>query len=220
MSAVKSGFNCKRQRLRKPNFEQLEKDLKVWFLRCRNNNVPITRAIIKTKAEQLHAASADASKPFTASNGWISRFVKRQQVRFYSKMKYVWCSNYLLVYFQLRSLEISGEKLSSDSSAISSFKIKLAQIKDEMGLTDDQIYNADETGLFYNILCDRTYVSLTANTAPGMKIDKSRVTMMGCVNASGSHKLKPLIIGKFEQPRCLRNYTNSNIDYRHSKRSG
>lgn len=80
ISAVKSGFNCKRQRLRKPHFEQLEKDLNVWFLRCREHNYPISRSIIKAKAEQLHQASADTSKPFTASNGWITRFVRRQQV--------------------------------------------------------------------------------------------------------------------------------------------
>lgn len=94
ISAVKSGFNCKRQRLRKPHFEQLEKDLNVWFLRCRDNNFPISRSIIKTKAEQLHAASANASKPFKASNGWISRFVKRQQVCLdLSRLvfSFVWC---------------------------------------------------------------------------------------------------------------------------------
>lgn len=119
----------------------------------------------------------------------------------------------------MRSIKICGEKLSADSSAISSFKRELAELKIEMGLNDDQIYNADETGLYYKMLCDRTYVSLASKSAAGMKVEKSRLTMMGCVNASGAHKLKPLIIGKSVNPRCLRNHTFTNIDYRNSKKA-
>ena len=37
----------------------------------------------------------------------------------------------------------------------------------------------------------------------GYKLAKDRVTVLFCVNETGTHKLKPLCIGKFASPRCF-----------------
>jgi hypothetical protein len=49
---------------------------------------------------------------------------------------------------------------------------------------------------------DRT---LATKRLAGRKVNKERLSVALCANADGSHKLKPLIIGKFERPRCFKN---------------
>ncbi|XP_018569629.2 jerky protein homolog-like [Anoplophora glabripennis] len=132
---------------------------------------------------------------FTASDGWLQRFKCRQGVRF---------------------LKITGEKLSSNPEFVYPFKEKFKEIIREHGLNSNQLYNANETGLYWQLLPDKTYVSINEKTAPGMKTSKKRITFLGCSNASGLHKLKPLIIGKSKTPRCFRNFKNPLI-YRNTK---
>lgn len=42
-------------------------------------------------------------------------------------------------------------------------------------------------------------------SAPGRKVSKERITFMPCSNASGSHKLKLLVLSKSMKPRAFRN---------------
>ena len=49
---------------------------------------------------------------------------------------------------------------------------------------------------------DRT---LATKRLAGRKVNKERLSVALCANADGSHKLKPLIIGKFKRPRCFKN---------------
>ncbi|CAB5382754.1 unnamed protein product [Rhizophagus irregularis] len=52
----------------------------------------------------------------------------------------------------------------------------------------------DETGLFYRLEPDRT---LATKRLSGRKKSKERLSIALCSNADGSHKLPPLIIGKY-----------------------
>lgn len=85
----------------------------------------------------------------------------------------------------------------------------------EMEITTEQLYNADESGLYFRLLPDRTYVAACEKTAPGRKIEKQRITFMLCANADGSNKIKPLVIGKAAKPRCFKDFINP-LDYDHS----
>ncbi|XP_054725487.1 jerky protein homolog-like [Anastrepha obliqua] len=87
-----------------------------------------------------------------------------------------------------------------------------------MGLCHDQLYNADESGLFWKILPEKSYVSSAEKTAPGVKTEKQRVTFLCCANASGNHKLKLLVIGKAKNPRIFKNF-NCPTEYKSSKSS-
>ena len=49
---------------------------------------------------------------------------------------------------------------------------------------------------------DRT---LATKRLAGCKVNKERLSVALCANSDGLHKLKPLIIGKFERPRCFKN---------------
>ncbi|XP_046803799.1 jerky protein homolog-like [Lucilia cuprina] len=74
----------------------------------------------------------------------------------------------------------------------------------------------DETGLFWKVLPDKTYVHSGERSGPGRKISKERITFLVCSNASGSKKIKPLLIGKSRSTRAFRNKTLP-VDYTHSK---
>lgn len=77
-----------------------------------------------------------------------------------------------------------------------------------MQLTREQIYNADESGLFYRLIPDKTYVAACEKTAPGIKIWKERFTIMLCANADETNKVKPLVIVKAAKPRCFVDFNN------------
>ncbi|CAG8672808.1 20648_t:CDS:2, partial [Gigaspora rosea] len=65
-------------------------------------------------------------------------------------------------------------------------RIKLQELLSHYDLED--IYNADETGLFYRLLPNPTLSKKKKLTG-----DKTRVTVLLCSNSTGSNKLRPLL---------------------------
>lgn len=55
---------------------------------------------------------------------------------------------------------------------------------------------------------DRT---LATKRLSGRKKNKERLSIALCSNADGSHKLPPLIIGKYANPRCFKNININNL---------
>ncbi len=64
------------------------------------------------------------------------------------------------------------------------------------------IYNADETALFFRITPDRTF-AFSHEHVPGRKVAKDRLTLLICCNLDGSHRWKPVVLGKVKKPRRL-----------------
>jgi hypothetical protein len=52
-------------------------------------------------------------------------------------------------------------------------------------------------------------------------VNREHLSIALCANADGSHKLKPLIIGKFERPRCFKNVRihAMHMTYRHNAKA-
>lgn len=85
----------------------------------------------------------------------------------------------------------------------------------------DDIYNMDETGLFYRMQPNRT-LAIQGEACHGGKISKDRVTIMVCVNQTGSDKCPLLVIGKYAKPRCFAKNFNRNQKeflYRNNKKA-
>lgn len=126
--------------------------------------------------------NGDAS--FKASVGWVDNFKGRHGIR---------------------ELKIEGEKMSAAGvETVNAFKDKFQKMIDELCLTRDQVYNADETGLNYKALPNKTLAALSEKYAPGFKMQKQRITAMVCANASGNHRLPLLLIGTAKKPRCFK----------------
>ena len=80
------------------------------------------------------------------------------------------------------------------------------------------IYNAVETALFYKLMPNKT-LELKGNKCFGGKSSKERITALLCTNSTGTDKLKPLIIGKFGKPRCLKEVQHLPCEYRHNTKA-
>ena len=82
----------------------------------------------------------------------------------------------------------------------------------------EDIYNADEIALFYKLMPDKSLV-LKGESCHGGKLSKERVTVLACCNATGSHKVRLLVIGKSRAPRCFKNVKTFPVDYTSQRRS-
>ena len=72
------------------------------------------------------------------------------------------------------------------------------------GYSNDQLFNCDETGLYFKMLPGHTLASVH-NRPDGTKKAKDRVTINACAIASGTIKLPLLLIDKAKNPHCFRN---------------
>ena len=66
----------------------------------------------------------------------------------------------------------------------------------------EDIYNADEFGIFYQCLSNKTF-HLKSDRCPGGKQSKTRITGLAAANAVGDI-LPMFVIGKSQNPRCFK----------------
>ncbi|KAG6934571.1 tigger transposable element derived 5 [Chelydra serpentina] len=180
------------------NDEWLDSALYQWFFQARSEGVPISGPILKAQAEKFDRLINGNESKFKASNGWLDRFKKRHTIS---------------------QVLVSGEICSADKEDANSYPIELKKLLEEGCYTVDQVYNCDKTGLCFKMLPNRTLATRTdSHKREGFKQRKDRVTLLFCVNKSGSHIVRPLMIGKARSPRCFHHdnmkafpfeYTNS-----------
>lgn len=85
------------------------------------------------------------------------------------------------------------EKLSADTEDADVFRTDIHCLIKRENLTDDQIYNCDETGLNFKILPTRTWASRREKA-------KQRITVLVCCNVYGRQKLRFMVIGQSKKP--------------------
>jgi len=105
------------------------------------------------------------------------------------------------------ALHGEGMEMSEEDkvSKRASFTATLRSYMERYDLSIDRVYNADQTGLFYNKLPNRIYIDKDEQDYRGVKQMKSkdRVTLM--VASSGAGKKLPLfMVGKSKKPECFR----------------
>lgn len=61
-----------RSTMKKPKLEQLDAAVWMWFLQQRDNNYPVSGAILKEKANSLNR-KMNGDSNFCASEGWLSK---------------------------------------------------------------------------------------------------------------------------------------------------
>jgi hypothetical protein len=74
------------------------------------------------------------------------------------------------------------------------------------------VYNPDETGLFFNVLPDRN-LAYKGETCYGGKHSKDRLTVLLCVTSDGSDKQVLIVIGKSSKPRSFKDVKKVPIKY-------
>lgn len=173
-----------RKRIRKPKLDELDNRLYTWFLEQSVNGTDgrITDMILKKKANELNAKFGGPST-FSASNGWIWRFKKRHGIQL------------------VKSYDVpSNNNIESDEELVEDF---LQRVKDE-DIDSSHIYKMDETNLLWKALPDRMLIRSIEKRIYESKTKEDRVTVGLCANASGTHKLPPLFVHRYEKPKALK----------------
>ena len=149
-------------------------------------HMPVSQAVICTKALSLFkdlCQKENLEESFVASNGWFQRYKKKAN----------W-----------HSIRVQGESASADEDSAKKFPQELKNIIEEGNFTSSQIFNVDETGLFWKRMPGRTFISKEESRMPGFKAAKDRLTLLLGGNAEGDCKLKPMLIYRSENPRVLK----------------
>ena len=76
------------------------------------------------------------------------------------------------------------------------------------GYAPEDIFNCDETGLFWKMRPNHT---ISNGPVAETKQSKDCVTVLLTCNATGSEKMSPLFIHKYENPRALKNINKNTL---------
>ena len=140
--------------------------------------IPVSGPMIQE--EELQIALKLNVTGFTASNGWLEKWKTRRNVKQFS---------------------VAGEDGEVNAETLESRAERLPEIVKGYELKD--IWNADETGLFWRALPDKS-LSVKKGRWKGGKYVKQRITVLLIVNALGE-KEPPIIIGRSLTPTCFKN---------------
>lgn len=159
-------------------FEDVNNAVLEWFNRARAKGLPISGPMVQEKA--LKFASDLGIPNFNASNGWLDRFRVRHGIVFRA---------------------VCGESAEVNQDVVSDWKSRLSVITS--GYCDSDIYNMDETGLFFKAIPDKT-LTVKGDQCKGGKMAKQRLTIGLCASLCGE-KEEPLVIHTANRPRCFKN---------------
>uniref|UniRef100_A0A669P904 Tigger transposable element derived 5 n=1 Tax=Phasianus colchicus TaxID=9054 RepID=A0A669P904_PHACC len=165
-----------RKKMRLANEEEIDRAVYAWFLALRQHGVPLSGPLIQAQAEAFARQIYGPECTFKASHGWFWRWQKRHGI---SSQR---------IYGE-GALHAEPEPPGSDTG----------------GYGDEQIYNANVTGLYWKLL-------------PGRTAPRQRVTVLLAANLTGTHKLKPLVVGGLRNPPslCHHNQEKFPAGYRYS----
>ncbi|KAG6612611.1 putative jerky [Phytophthora cinnamomi] len=143
------------------------------------------------KAEQIREDIGGPALDVGLSAGWLTGFLKRHKLRYRPR---------------------HGEAGSADADVVREERHAIQEITDCYDAHD--IYNMDETGLYYAAARGR---SICTATTKGVKKNKTRLTQALTTNADGSDSLPVLFIGKAQKPRCFGKKTAEQLGYLYRK---
>jgi hypothetical protein len=175
------GKGGRKFRQKSAEFVDVEKCVLRWFRERRESNIPLSGPFIKEKALQF--ATSLGHTNFKASNGWLHNFKTR---------------------YGIAQKNICGESRAVDDTVCDEWKKKLVSLLSTKKYAPSEIFNADESGLFYRCLPDKT-LHFKNDECSGVKQSKERLTVLLAANMTGSEKRPPLVIGKYKKPRCFKN---------------
>ncbi|XP_067135000.1 tigger transposable element-derived protein 1-like [Centruroides vittatus] len=170
--------------------EEVEKLLLIFINEKQLRGDSISETFICEKALEIYddlvkktPGTSTSAFVFKASRGWFENFKNRSGIH---------------------NVVRHGEGASSDKEGAEKFVAEFSKLIMEEGYAPQQVFNADETGLFWKKMPKRTYITKEEKALPGHKPMKDRLTLLLCGNASGDFKVKPLLVYHSDNPRVFK----------------
>ncbi|XP_058797622.1 tigger transposable element-derived protein 1-like [Phymastichus coffea] len=163
--------------VRRNTLEKTEEMLLIWLQDLIHKKIPVSTAAIRDQAIQYHNYLNTKYERNDASQFEICRLVV----------------SLLIVKVQVQTTRLLATFLQYFKKLFLKKKYVL-----------DQIFNCDETGIFWKRMPNRTWIAKEEKRAPGFKVAKDRFTLLFCANASGGFKCKPMLVYRAENPRVLK----------------
>ncbi|XP_037521072.1 tigger transposable element-derived protein 4 [Rhipicephalus sanguineus] len=160
----------------------------------RSQDIPLSGPVILAKAADF-ALQLDYDD-FAASDGWLHRFRERYDLVFRA---------------------VSGEMNAVNMETCEGWRSEVLQGYMEKYSPQD-IFNANETALFFKLLLAKT-ITYKGDKCTGGKKSKERITVMLVANMTGTEKLLLFVIGKSRNPRCFKNIWSLPSDYAANKKA-
>ena len=146
----------------------------MWCLGAMHASIFVTNAILLEKAGLIATQLGVNNETFRKSNGWLNRFKTRHGIH---------------------QITLHGEADSVPLDNLPEFRATLQELLSTYH--PDDIFNADETGLFWKMMPNKT---LATTSHAEKKVLKNRVTVMLCCNSLGTEKICPLVISHAKTP--------------------
>ena len=180
------------KKLKSGKYEILENALLMWITQINEKHGTVTDEIIKEQAREF--GKKFNIENFSYSNGWLQKFKKRNGLSQHVR---------------------HGETAAVVPDIVNAGREKLSKIIEDYPL--ENVYNMDESGLFYSMLPNKT---ISHRPEKGHKKIKNRITTIHCTNADGSDKRTLEVIGKSRSPRCFKNFRPElYVKYRYNKKA-
>ena len=177
----KSGKVKTRKLMKTGKDQALDAAVMKWYVQERSSGVNVRGVELLAAATKL--ASHLEYTDFKGSEGWLWRFRNRHGL--FNEIQH-------------------GEAGDADMASVAPFREKLTRLMSDEGLALSQIYNADETGMFWGSFPKNTQVWPGEDKSKRKKSSKERLSeLVGC-NATGMHRLKLAVVGKSKDPRAFR----------------
>ena len=183
---LKKNYVSSPKRMKSTKYPLIDKMVYKWYIGQRNVGQPISGKNIMFAAQEL-AKNLDGYENFQASQGWLNKFRNRHNLAFRT---------------------VSGEAASADVEALDRFRQDFLGLIVEQNLLWSQVYNADETGVFWKAAPKRTMAHRYDRDVRGRKMCKNHFSTMVGTSGDGSHHLKAMVVGHFKKPCCYKNKMN------------
>ncbi|XP_072173833.1 tigger transposable element-derived protein 4-like [Diadema setosum] len=180
--------------MRQMAFDNVDAALITWFRQ--KESLPDLRLDGEMLLEKAKYFAKEFGHETAPSLSWVSRFKKRYGIGY---------------------IKEAGESAGVDEELIQGWKDgKLTDILRRYDPKD--IYIADETGLFWQMLPEKSLCFL-GTTFHGGKQQNTRVTVLVCANMDGSNKLPLFVVGKSKRPPAFKNVKNLPVAYKANKKA-
>ncbi|GBM80855.1 hypothetical protein AVEN_205056-1 [Araneus ventricosus] len=133
MWVLNSNENLKNLKFRKTETSEIDEVLMKWFRSARAKDIPVSGVLLQEKAREV--GESLGLETFKASNGWLENFRTCHNISF---------------------KQICGEEKSVNPNEVTDWIRKLKSLL--KGYDGRDIFNEDETDIFYRVLPVKPYV--------------------------------------------------------------